>query len=94
MERSFAGLPFPGEEWPFPSDLWIERHWNLSQLLGYLGSWSAVAAAQSAGQDPMAPLQQELVCAWPGSGAQALRVRWRFMGRWGQVGHVTVAPGC
>jgi ubiquinone/menaquinone biosynthesis C-methylase UbiE len=94
VERSFAGLPFPGEEWPFPSDLWIERDWTLTQLLGYLSSWSAVAAAQRVGQDPMAHLQQELMRHWPAAGAQSLRVRWQFMGRWGQISHVTVAPRC
>jgi SAM-dependent methyltransferase len=85
VDRSYAGLSFPGEEWPFPGNLWIERHWDLAQLLGYLGTWSAVQAARQAGEDPLTPLATELAGLWPGSGAQPLLLRWPFMGRWGQV---------
>ena len=85
VDRSYAGLPFPGVEWPFVEDLWIERHWNLHQLLGYLGTWSAVQAAHQAGQDLLAPLAAELERLWPSSGATPLPLCWPFMGRWGEV---------
>ncbi len=85
VDRSYAGLVFPGEEWPFPQDLEIRRCWTLIDLLGYLGSWSAVAAAQAAGEDPLAELTAELAALWPGSGRTGVGVSWRFMGRWGQV---------
>ena len=85
VERSYAGLPFPGEEWPFPEGLEIRRQGKLQDLLGYLSSWSAVAAAQAAGNDPMPALAAELQALWPAAGSQALTLRWPFMGRWGQV---------
>jgi SAM-dependent methyltransferase len=85
VDQSYGGLTFPGEEWPFPADLWIERHWDLPQLLGYLGTWSAVEAARLAGHDPLAELSATLTELWPKAGALALTVRWPFMGRWGEV---------
>lgn len=85
VEQSYAGLPFPGREWSFPQDLWIERCWDLAQLLGYLGTWSAVQAARTAGDHPLTALRSTLEPLWPEAGAAALRVRWPFMGRWGQV---------
>ena len=33
----------------------------------------------------LTPLQLELAQAWPGAGAEALLVRWPFMGRWCRV---------
>jgi len=85
VDQSYAGLPFPGEEWPFPTDQWIERHWSLCDLLGYLGSWSAVSKARRSGVDPLQALELELRRDWPGDGAEVLRVRWPFMGRWGVI---------
>jgi hypothetical protein len=85
VDQSYAGLPFPGEEWPFPSDQWIERQWSLSDLLGYLASWSAVSNARRSGVDPLRAFAEELRHAWPGQGAEALQVRWPLMGRWGVI---------
>jgi ubiquinone/menaquinone biosynthesis C-methylase UbiE len=85
VERSYAGLVFPGEEWPFPQGLEICRCWTLIELLGYLGSWSAVAAAQAAAADPLPAFGAELAELWPGGGSTPVGVRWPFMGRWGQV---------
>jgi SAM-dependent methyltransferase len=85
VDQSYAGLPFPGVEWSFPADLWIERSWDLPQLLGYLGTWSAVQAARQAGQELLAPLATELAKIWPGSSGTAVPLRWPFMGRWGLV---------
>lgn len=85
VDRAYAGLPFPGEEWPFPDNLWIERQWTLQELLGYLGTWSAVEAARQAGADTVATLATALQAHWPEQGQQHLAVRWPFIGRWGQV---------
>lgn len=85
VDQSYAGLPFPGEEWPFPTEQWIERHWNLNDLLGYLASWSAVSNARRSGADPLAALAPQLRRHWPDEGAGALQVRWPFMGRWGVI---------
>jgi len=85
VDQSYAGLTFPGEEWPFPADLWIERRWSLAELEGYLGSWSAVENARRSGADPVKRFVEELKGDWPGEGAQPVLVRWQFMGRWGVI---------
>ena len=85
VDQAYAGLPFPGVEWSFVEDLWIERHWDLPQLLGYLGTWSAVQAARQAGQELLPSLAAELKQHWPDHGAAPLLLRWPFMGRWGEV---------
>jgi SAM-dependent methyltransferase len=86
VDRAYADLEFPGREWPFPRELWIERHWDLARLLGYLGTWSAVQAAREQGVEPLAELGRELAGHWPEQGATPLLVRWPFMGRWGRIG--------
>lgn len=86
VDRAYADLAFPGQEWPFPRGLWIERHWDLAQLLGYLGTWSAVQAAREQGVEPLAELGRDLAGHWPEQGARPLLVRWPFMGRWGRIG--------
>jgi len=85
VDRGFAGLPFPGEEWPFPSNHWLQRHWTLEDLLGYLSTWSAVTTAADQGQQLLHPLAQDLAASWPGQGNDRLLVRWPFIGRWGQI---------
>jgi SAM-dependent methyltransferase len=85
VEQSYAGLEFPGENWPFPPGLWIERRWTLADLLAHIGTWSAVQRSREAGSDPLPALAAELTPLWPRQGAGPLRVRWPFMGRWGLV---------
>jgi SAM-dependent methyltransferase len=86
VDESYAGLPFPGREWPFPQDLWIERHWSLAELIAHVGTWSAVQRAREAGKTLLPALASQLRAAWPADGHQPLLVRWPFMGRWGEVG--------
>ena len=86
VDQSFAGLPFPGEEWPFPQNIWIERHWTLPDLVGYLSSWSAVEQARRGGQDPLPALVDQLLLAWPNQGREPVLGRWPFMGRWRVIG--------
>ena len=85
VNHDYAGLPFPGVEWPFPAHLWMERHWDLRELLGYLETWSAVQTARQAGEDLLTPLAAELKALWPERGESPLLLRWPFMGRWGEV---------
>jgi SAM-dependent methyltransferase len=85
VEASYAGLDFPGREWPFPDHLCIERHWNRAELVGNLGTWSAVQRARSGGDDPLSALSHELAACWPGDGDARVGLRWPFMGRWGVV---------
>jgi SAM-dependent methyltransferase len=85
VDGSYAGLPFPGQEWPFPEGLWIERRWTLAELLGFVGTWSAVQRCREAGQEPLPPLEAELRRHWPEGGRGVVHLRWPFMGRWGVV---------
>ncbi len=85
VDQSYQGLPFPGDEWPFPGDLWIERPMTLHDLLGYLGTWSAVEQARRSEEDPLRALSEQLQSAWPGYGRDPVLARWPFMGRWGQI---------
>jgi SAM-dependent methyltransferase len=85
VDAGYAGLSFPGEEWPFPADLLIERQWDLPTFVGHLGTWSAVQRAREQGEDPLAASVAELATLWPADGAEALPLRWPFMGRWGVV---------
>ncbi len=86
VDAAYAGLPFPGREWPFPQDLVIERHWDLAMFLGHLGTWSAVQRAREGGLEPLRAARAELEALWPGGGASPVALRWPFMGRWGEVG--------
>jgi len=85
VDQSYRGLPFPGKEWAFPLNLWIERRWKLEQLMGYLGTWSAVQRSRQSGLNLLPPLQRALARDWPSAGEEPLLVRWPFMGRWGTV---------
>jgi len=54
----------------------LERRWSFGELLGYLRSWSAVAACAAAtGEDPVAAMEAELAPAWGPPEARRL-VRW------------------
>ncbi|WJN58703.1 class I SAM-dependent methyltransferase [Pseudomonas sp. SO81] len=54
----------------------IELEWDLQQLLGYLGTWSAVQKLeQASGRDPLPELLPRLRQAW-GDGQQKRFVRW------------------
>lgn len=92
VEQSYAGLAFPGEEWAFPTGLWIERHWTLDELIAHIGTWSAVQRSREAGIDLLPGLKAELAALWPDGGTTPLTVHWPFMGRWGQVGPTQAGP--
>jgi SAM-dependent methyltransferase len=57
-------------------DFAIKLEWDLPQLMGYLGTWSAVQKLQQAsGHDPLPELLPRLRQAW-GDGQQKRFVRW------------------
>ncbi|MFQ6538106.1 MULTISPECIES: class I SAM-dependent methyltransferase [Aphanothece] len=85
VEQRYAGLAFPGLEEPFLQGLWIERHWRLSDLLGHIGTWSALQRSRHQGLELLEPLEAALGRQWPGQGSTPLPLRWPFMGRWGRV---------
>jgi hypothetical protein len=85
VDRHYRGLPFPAEEWPFPTDLTIQRQWDMDDFLRYLSTWSAVATAQRNGADVLSPFQEQLLNVWPEHGQRALIIHWPLMGRWGSM---------
>jgi SAM-dependent methyltransferase len=64
VERGYGALEFPFESVPFP-DLVLEKRWDLSDVIGYLGTWSATKRYQAArGEDPLLRIREELAAAW------------------------------
>jgi SAM-dependent methyltransferase len=79
-ERAEVDVGYAGYAWPFPAlpapALWLTAEWNLSQLLGYLGSLSATARCRAAtGQDPVERHADALASAW-GVAETARTMRW------------------
>jgi SAM-dependent methyltransferase len=82
VEEGYRTLAFP---WPEldPPEFAMEQQWTLSQLLGYVGTWSAAQRFRDAvGRDPLPDLERELARRW---GPESIRrVRWPLAVR---VGH-------
>ncbi len=64
VDAEYAGIPFPFTEIPAP-ELFIEAHWSLPRLLGYVGTWSAVSRYRKlTGSDPLPVLANSLAPHW------------------------------
>jgi SAM-dependent methyltransferase len=75
VESGYRTLPFPFPELQSPA-FTMTTDWTLAQLLGYLGTWSAVQEYQrQTGADPLERLQPALAGAW-GEAAILRPVRW------------------
>ncbi|MCB1058125.1 MAG: class I SAM-dependent methyltransferase [Acidobacteria bacterium] len=73
VDSGYAELPFlPTEIEPPPFAM--EASWRLSDLVGYLGTWSAVAGARQKGVDPLPALVRDLEAMW--GDREERRVRW------------------
>jgi len=83
VDDGYRSLPFPFEELDAPA-FEIRLDWRLEDLVGYIGTWSAVWALQQAeGPGPFATFRRALADAW---GAAAVRtVRWPLVLRVGRV---------
>jgi SAM-dependent methyltransferase len=74
VEAAYQTLPFPWAELDAPR-FDLRTDWSLEQVVGYLGSWSAVQRYQDAkGADPLPSVQSELAAAWPSS--ETVRLIW------------------
>lgn len=72
VESGYRTLPFPFPELEAPS-LILEEQWTLSDLLGYLGTWSATQQYREAtGRDPLETVARELSALW-GTGTRTIR---------------------
>ncbi|MBF0612225.1 MAG: class I SAM-dependent methyltransferase [Magnetococcales bacterium] len=75
VETAYQTLPFPFQTID-PPHLAMTTQWNLSQLLGYFRSWSAVVAFNKAmGYDPVEPLASLLTPVW-GEPTVTRRMNW------------------
>ncbi|MGD8378928.1 MAG: class I SAM-dependent methyltransferase [Gammaproteobacteria bacterium] len=75
IDRQYRDFTFPFPEIEAPR-LAMEKRWTLGDLLGYLGTWSAVQRyRQTRGEDPLALLEPELARAW-GAPEEPRTVRW------------------
>ena len=83
VDEGYRSLSFPFEELEAPA-LEIQLDWRLDDLVGYVGTWSAVwALQQSEGPGPFATLRRALADAW---GTATVRtVRWPLALRVGRV---------
>ena len=84
VDEGYRSLPFPFEELDGPS-LEIRLDWRLEDLVGYVGTWSAVWALERAhGQASFATFQRQLAKAW-GPATTVRTVRWPLALRVGRV---------
>lgn len=83
VESSYRDLDFPFEE--LPAAAWsLESELTREEFLGYVATWSSVAAAGKAeGVDPMVEFERDLGGAWP-DGHRRL-VTWPIALRVGRV---------
>ena len=75
IENGYASLQLPLKEIPSPN-FQMQVKWNLEQLMGYLGTWSAVKKYKlHFNVDPVVELTEPLLSAW-GKPSQQLVIRW------------------
>jgi len=85
IEAAYASLPFPFEEIAMPA-FYMEAHWNLDHLIGYLGTWSAVRRCiTETGKDPVAPVAAKLASLWGAAPSHERLVRWPLFFRVAKV---------
>lgn len=72
VENAYADMTFPFEHEPF-ADSQMRCDWSCEQLLGYLGTWSAVKQYRKAtGEDAVSSIAHELRAVWGGAGSKPL----------------------
>ena len=84
VEEGYRSLPFPFERVEAPA-LALEHRWSADQLLGYVGTWSAVQSLRRAGRGAeLDRFGDALREAW-GDSAEARLIRWPLSLRLGRV---------
>ncbi len=85
IENAYRGIDFPFEEIR-PPKVNMFANWSFTQLIGYLGTWSAVQRyKQARDRDPVALLAERLAKAW-GHPDTERKVNWPLALRVGQYG--------
>lgn len=87
VEDHYQSLDFPFAAIPAPA-IEMRARWSRADLLGFLGTWSAVAQCREVeGQDPLEPFGSDLGLLWPDD-RSTLEVRWPLYMRVGRLGRV------
>lgn len=72
IEQGYRSLPFPFQEGELPS-FHMETGWDIDQILGYLGTWSATQRYKNdKGHDPVALIAEPLRALWGERGRQKI----------------------
>lgn len=83
VETGYRTLRFPFDEIALQAPP-MSADWTLGQLLGYIGTWSAVARCrESSGTDPVSELADRVVPLW-GDPAASRRIEWPISVRAGR----------
>lgn len=91
VDEQYRTIPFPLNDLAVPS-LTIELDWRLDDVLGYLGSWSAVALyRQHQGHDPVPLVAEKLRLLWPAD--ESRHVSWPLDLRLGSFSGAASARG-
>lgn len=84
VETGYQSLPFPFAE-ATPPKVAMTKSWALNELLGYVGTWSAVRNAEaSLGREPLKRFGEAVGEAW-GDPGERREIRWPLTMR---IGHV------
>jgi len=87
IENGYRDIPFPFEELEAPH-IQMSANWSLGELMGYLGTWSAVRHyMHDTGENPLPGLRAELSDIW-GRPDQKRRISWPLKIR---IGRKTIA---
>lgn len=85
VDEGYRTVPFPFEEIEAPAFA-MQIDWNLEQLIGYLGTWSAVKEYEiKNGKNPTELIVEELQAAWSDPELPR-RISWPLALRVGRVG--------
>jgi SAM-dependent methyltransferase len=75
VDEEYKTIPFPFRTITTPK-FFMETQWNLTQLIGYLNTWSGVKNYMNKrGQNPIELIEQQLSQAW-GNSEQTQLIRW------------------
>lgn len=84
VETAYRSLPFPFAE-AIPPKIAMTVGWSLAELLGYVGTWSAVRNAEaSLGREPLDRFATALGATW-GDSHHRREIRWPLSMRIGYV---------
>src|SRR5262249_14247957 len=84
VEEGYRSMPFPFEPVEAPA-LALEHRWDAEQLLGYVGTWSAVQSLKKAGEGAeLERFGEALRAAW-GDPSKPRLIRWPLSLRLGRM---------